>query len=86
MAGNWGGALTFDWNEEEADGLRRFALTAESRAAEEYLRAAPGGLIQVGCITVQIADYVALTDAGLARSRVATYCQARSGSPRTELT
>ena len=57
------------WNKEQADLLRRIALGGGSCAASKCQGPALGALIEAGFVTVQIADRVARTDAGLARAR-----------------
>jgi hypothetical protein len=57
------------WNERQAELLRRIALAGGSYTTDECQGAALDALINAGFVTVQVADRVALTDAGLARAR-----------------
>jgi hypothetical protein len=57
------------WNEQQAKLLRWLALAGGSCAASECQGEALNALIEVGFVTVQSGDRVALTDLGLARAR-----------------
>jgi hypothetical protein len=57
------------WNKEQAELLRRIALTGGSCAADECQGTALDALIETGFVKVQAGDRVALTDAGVTRAR-----------------
>jgi hypothetical protein len=57
------------WNKEQAELLRRIALTGGSCAADDCLGAALEALISTGFLRMEGGDRVVLTDAGLARAR-----------------
>ena len=61
--------MATSWNKEQAGLLRRIALAGGCSAIDKCQGPALDALIEAGFVTVQMADRVALTDAGLARAR-----------------
>jgi hypothetical protein len=57
------------WGKEQAELLRRIALSGGSCAADECETTALNALIDADFVREQAGDRVALTDAGLARAR-----------------
>src|SRR5262245_15191226 len=67
--GHVGGTVATAWNKEQAGLLRHIALAGGSCAFHKCQGPALDALIEAGFVSVQLADRVALTDAGLARAR-----------------
>ena len=57
------------WNKEQAELLRRIALAGGRCLVDDCQGPALDALIGTGFVRLQGSDYVALTDAGLARAR-----------------